>query len=399
MSDLQPPSAGGQLALPSVHSVQRSTIAIGTTVLTGALFLAGLWNPTISKTVGVSFAQGVLVVSVFLSAVALASLAYFRLGATSRLYLFFDYLEGFVLSWGTAFLIQASSTVHSFFWVFHGVQVFATAIAGYSLVYFLTVCVGPAYLVAVFLFHGETTSAWFSAIGGISGMFVYLSVARLSSERDGAMRREAALRQELGRVLVARERARISRDLHDNVATELTALVWKVREISGAIPGGTYTSDIVGVAERLRSVIGDLHNVVLALREPELSFNELELLLQRRCRELCGATELQLTLIGRPDAEELSLFHDQVLPICFELVSNASRHAQARHIELELRIGPRLELVVSDDGTGLPPSSWQGSQGGLHSVRQRVEKLNGAAHLEPTAAGTRIAIELPRPLQ
>jgi signal transduction histidine kinase len=87
------------------------------------------------------------------------------------------------------------------------------------------------------------------------------------------------------------------------------------------------------------------------------------------------------------------------LPICFELVSNASRHAQARHIELELRIGPRLELVVSDDGTGLPPSSWQGSQGGLHSVRQRVEKLNGAAHLEPTAAGTRIAIELPRPLQ
>ncbi|MGC4088768.1 MAG: histidine kinase [Polyangiaceae bacterium] len=131
----------------------------------------------------------------------------------------------------------------------------ATGLAGYSLLYLVTICVGPAYLVGVFLWRGDTALAWLSALAAASSVAVYFVLARLTSERDGALRREALLRQELGRVLVARERARISRDLHDNVATELTALVWKVREISDAVPNAPYTLDMAGVAERLRSVI------------------------------------------------------------------------------------------------------------------------------------------------
>ena len=60
----------------------------------------------------------------------------------------------------------------------------------------------------------------------------------------------------LAHALVARERERISRDLHDNVATELTALVWRVREISGAVPACAEKQDLQTVAERLRSFFG-----------------------------------------------------------------------------------------------------------------------------------------------
>lgn len=397
--DLERPVLDGAIAIPSIHTTQRTLMAVGTIAVIGALFLAGLASPTIASAVGVTLVQGALVVGIFFSAVTLASVAYFRFGAASRIYRCCDALEGFVLSWCVAYLIQASSGVHSFFWLFHGVQVLMTALGGYSLVYLLTVCIGPAYLVAAFLWQGEAASAWLSALAGICGLFVYLMITRLSSQRDAALRREAELRQELARVLVARERARISRDLHDSVATELTALVWKVREISDAVPSGEYTHDIVGVAERLRSVIADLRSVVLSLREPEPRFSELEQLLERRCRELCGHKDLRLSIDGQVEGGELALFQDQVLPICFELVNNAARHADAGHIELALRMGLRLRLVVSDDGRGLPPGAFHESRGGLRSVQQRAQRLGGSVTLEPTLAGTRLLVDLPRPLQ
>ena len=394
--DPQAPARDDAVVLPDIHAAQRTFGAVATVAVTGAVFLAGLASPTISSAVGVTFVQGVRVVVVFFGGVLLATVSYYRFGAASRVYRCCDALEGLSLSFGVAYLIQASSAVHSFFWIFHAVQVLVTALGGYSVVY---VCVAPAYLVTVFLWQGETASAWLSGLAGICGVFVYLVVTRLSSQRDAALRREAALRQELGRVLVARERARISRDLHDSVATELTALVWKVREISDAVPSGAHTVDIVGVADRLRSTIGDLRNVVLSLREPDLGFSELVQTLERRCRELCGPRELHLSIDGQVEPSELGLFQDQVLPICFELVNNAARHAAAQHIELTLHIGVRLRIVVSDDGRGLSARAWEESRGGLQSVRQRAQKLSGSVTLEATLTGTRLLVDLPRPLQ
>lgn len=294
------PAVQGEVALPTAPAIRRSVAPAVTLATTAGLFLSGLAIPTISAAVGVSFAQGVLVVSVSFGVVALA--------------------------------------------------------------------------------------------------FVCLVVARLSRERDAALRREAELRHELAHRLIARERERISRDLHDDVATELTALVWRVREIADVAPTGPSNVEMAAVAERLRSVLANLRNVVLALRKPPLSFRELELRVEQRCRELCGPVNLRLKMQGRVEVEELTLFHDQILPICFELVSNAAQHAKAAQIELELRIGSRLQILVSDDGCGLAPEAWQASDGGLHGVRQRVQQLGGGVSLE-TAAGTRFVVDLPRPLR
>jgi signal transduction histidine kinase len=224
-------------------------------------------------------------------------------------------------------------------------------------------------------------------------------VARLTSERDAALRREAQLRQELGRVLVARERARISRDLHDNVATELTALIWKTREISDALPSAPPRAEMLNIVARLRATLEDLRNVVLALRVPELGFRELELIFEQRCRELCGHRNVRVTLEGAVEVEELRAFQEHVMPVCFELVSNAARHAGAKSVEVQLHIGTELRIQVSDDGVGLAKQVWRDSRGGLHGVRLRVKTLGGNIRLETSAVGTRFLIDLPRPLR
>jgi signal transduction histidine kinase len=199
--------------------------------------------------------------------------------------------------------------------------------------------------------------------------------------------------------LVAGERARISRELHDNVTTELTALVWRVREMSGAAPACAEKEDLQSVAERLRGVIEELRNVVLALRGPERDFAELERDLVSRVRELCGEKVLGIEVTGQLSDAELWAFRAGVLPICFELVHNAITHSGGTGVRLRLHIGSILELRVEDDGTGLSEAAWRGSQGGLCNVRARVERLRGHVELQPSTAGMCISVAVPRPLQ
>ncbi|MGC4088767.1 MAG: ATP-binding protein [Polyangiaceae bacterium] len=139
---------------------------------------------------------------------------------------------------------------------------------------------------------------------------------------------------------------------------------------------------------------------MLALRGPELDFRELKLLLEQRCRELCAGTGLRIRIDGRLESPELVAFHEQVLPSCFELVSNAARHARPRQVELELDVdASEVRIRVNDDGAGLSLDVWRDSAGGLRGVRERVRRLGGDIELASSASGTRFLLRLPRPLR
>jgi signal transduction histidine kinase len=395
-SHLEPPE---QPIVPSTHSAQRTPTTLLLLSAMSVLFVAGLSIPGISRQLGVSLTQSIVIPVMYMSVNALAYVAYHRIGPDSRAYRILDYLDSFVLSGCTAFLIQASGTAVSFFWVFHFVQVVLTGFSGFSVIYALSISVAPGFLALLFFFRGEPVSGFLSALSCLLGLLLYANLGHYYVRYAAALRREAELRAELARVLVTRERTRISRDLHDSIATELTALVWRVREISDAVPTGLHRQDIDELAERLRSVIDDIRNVVLSLRGPELGFDELKALLEARVRELCTAKQVRVDISGALEAAEVSVFRAEVLPICFELVQNAAAHSGAVHVELSVQVGSTLHIRVHDDGAGLPRAAWLGSNGGLRGARERVEQLRGSVELRSQSSGTCIEIDVPRPLQ
>jgi signal transduction histidine kinase len=89
------------------------------------------------------------------------------------------------------------------------------------------------------------------------------------------------------------------------------------------------------------------------------------------------------------------------------LVENSIRHAVAVRIEpgrIEIRarhLGETLELVVSDNGPGMPPSrlTSPGKGVGLANTRSRLERLYGANHQllfsEPPGGGLMVTITIP----
>lgn len=80
--------------------------------------------------------------------------------------------------------------------------------------------------------------------------------------------------------------------------------------------------------------------------------------------------------------------------IAAEAITNAVRHARARHVRVAFTAGPaELTVTVADDGAGFAAGVVPGT--GLASLVERAEEIGGSATIDTTPDGTTITATLP----
>lgn len=225
-----------------------------------------------------------------------------------------------------------------------------------------------------------------------------------------------ALRRSRERIITAREeeRRRIRRDLHDGLGPALATQSMKLQvaaELLDSSPEkvgpmlrdlATETRDEIAEIRRLvddlRPRVLDQLGLVSALRQRAASFStEATQVVGDRmgAGDASGATTLKWAIEAEdveplPAAVEVAAYR-----IVIEAVNNAAKHAHATscHVSLARRDG-NLEILISDDGAGLPDDASPGV--GLGSMRERAEELGGTFTLSSDAsAGTTITVRLP----
>jgi signal transduction histidine kinase len=194
------------------------------------------------------------------------------------------------------------------------------------------------------------------------------------------------------------ERTRISRELHDQLGQELTAL-----HLALALAQQRFAKDpklIGGNLEEMTALLkrtqATTRNLVTELR-PQL-LDELGLIagIEWLIRQTQQRSPLQCTLV----AEAIGELPPDVSTVAFRIVqealTNVVRHARAQTVEVRLAVaGSVLELAVSDDGIGLPMDG-RPSGFGLIGIRERVATRAGRMELRARAdGGTVLAVTLP----
>ena len=81
-----------------------------------------------------------------------------------------------------------------------------------------------------------------------------------------------------------------------------------------------------------------------------------------------------------------------LLAVLGEALSNATRHSGATRINVRVTAGESLELVVTDNGGGLPVDV---QESGLSNIRDRAVRLGGACEVESSSEGTTIRWTVP----
>jgi signal transduction histidine kinase len=189
---------------------------------------------------------------------------------------------------------------------------------------------------------------------------------------------------------VESERDRIARDLHDDIGAKLLTLI--------------HESSSERVAGLARSAVAEMREVVAGLRAQPLALADALADWRAELAERCVAAGCTMRW-QQPDAlpgwqlsprQQLNLAR-----ILREAASNALRHAQARSIELRVRIGGgELRIAMRHDGAASDPGGWKEGTG-LTTMRRRTADLGGAItwRIESGAGdAARLCLEVSVPL-
>jgi signal transduction histidine kinase len=212
----------------------------------------------------------------------------------------------------------------------------------------------------------------------------------------------ARLYEQVGRLAIVDERARIGMDLHDGVIQSIYAVGLILESTRLEIQNdGVETADklLAHAIDGLNDTIRDIRNFILDLRPHRFSGN-LDQGLSRLVREFQANTMVPVTL-DVPKWVGGSLSTPVVRAVFLtaqEALANVARHAKATEVEVRARrVANGVELCIVDNGRGFDPASIDHTVGhGLANMRARAEELNGSYEIESSPnIGTTITLVFP----
>ena len=211
-------------------------------------------------------------------------------------------------------------------------------------------------------------------------------------------RRAQALLREVTRKLVAAqegERARIARELHDDLGQQVALLVSHLETITS---DRHLRQELDHARESLHAIATALTSLSHQLHPGKVKLIGLSNSLEGLCRDFSGEHGIHVSLLTKEVPRDLAEDCGVALyRVAQEAVRNAVKHSGATGIAVELTAAlGQLTLRVSDDGKGFDPLTSQGSGLGLLTMRERVELAGGVLTVEPVnPRGTTINVVVP----
>jgi PAS domain S-box-containing protein len=239
---------------------------------------------------------------------------------------------------------------------------------------------------------------------------VELSAANLQlqeevAEREKAQERILALTKDIISVQEA-ERQRLARDLHDNVAQDLSSIVLNLETLFDGHDDldpelhrrGEATARVV------KKAIAAVRDIAYGLRPPALDQLGLTRALENYCQEISGRSGVLIDFFST-GIESGSLDSDAEINIYRMLqegLNNVARHAAASKVTVRMvKSHPDIILRIEDNGCGFDVTrrlaeAADEKRMGIRSMEERARLLGGSLDIQSLVGkGTRIIVTVP----
>ena len=219
----------------------------------------------------------------------------------------------------------------------------------------------------------------------ILGLLGYLFYSQ-QKLKNRQLKKEAELHTALARIetqnKLQEQRLRISRDLHDNIGSQLTFIISSIdnlkfglREDSSAIK-----DKLTGISEFTSETIYELRDTIWAMNKNNISFEDLQIRISNfieKARESSSNIEFDFNISeGMPKGHTFtSIVGMNLYRIIQEAVNNALKYSGATKIEVKIsHDSSAIEIEVSDNGKGFDPSTTEMGNG-IRNMRKRAQDI------------------------
>jgi two-component system nitrate/nitrite sensor histidine kinase NarX len=228
------------------------------------------------------------------------------------------------------------------------------------------------------------------------------AILRSVGELLGLALNNARVERENHRASLASERQMMAAEVHDSLAQSLAFVKMRMPLLQDAIAAHQddralqYCDDVRCAVTQAHA---SLRGIITHLRSP-MDPKGLRHALIGAVEVFRRGSGVELEVVD--ELPELALSPEgesQVFHVVQEALSNVARHAAARHAWLHMGSGGDglVEIVVADDGAGLPPSSpCGGTHYGMDIMRERARRIEGTLDVDARAGGgTRVRLVFP----
>jgi PAS domain S-box-containing protein len=195
-----------------------------------------------------------------------------------------------------------------------------------------------------------------------------------------------------------KERKAISREIHDDLGQNLTALKIDTKRLHKVIDNNEKSEEIFQqIEELLNSTIHNVREISANLRPDMLDNLGLEAAIKAHSQKFEERTGIkcQLTIENIHDlTENISI---AVFRIIQEAMTNVFRHANASEVLIKIyRLNKYLNGSITDNGKGIPMNKVKDFNSlGLISMRERAANLNGNLKITSSKTGSIVSFKIP----
>ncbi len=226
----------------------------------------------------------------------------------------------------------------------------------------------------------------------------------LTARRVEKAKSQRRLEREQQARLIELERARIARDFHDDIGSDLTHVIVLSELLRGdkAQPNEVEAYSAM-IGNTARKVVRGLRTIIWAANPQNDTLDSLVQYLSQYSYEFCEAASLPCRLDLPTEVPALPLTAEvrhNLFMVVKEALHNVVRHAQASEVRLTLKLyDGLLELRVEDNGRGFEVNTANVSQrSGLANMRHRMEAIGATLRIESSPrTGTTLVARWPHP--
>lgn len=191
------------------------------------------------------------------------------------------------------------------------------------------------------------------------------------------------------------ERKRIAAEMHDDLGTGLTSIMFLAERIrKSPLPSMT---DADKIAHTTRKLMNQLNEIIWSMNTDYDTLEDLIAYVRHTTADFLDNVQMEYAFFTPdeiPEYKVSGIVRRNVYLVIKEVLHNIVKHADATKVKLTFSFKDKLCIQINDNGKGIDSANLRQFGNGLKNMRQRMETIGGSFLIEQNA-GTTILLNAP----